>query len=277
MLTKAKGFSLHVGVNSVDPSHYDGWSGPLAACELDALDMAEIMHLQGFQTTTMLTKSAKANAVLAAIRYAASAMKPGDIFVFTNSSHGSQVPDPTWKEADGMNETLCMYDREIIDDEFAALWNLFPAGSRVIMISDSCHSGTVAREIGCDSEVAEGSRLVPVATAMATYQKNAEVYDNLPRGELPPPKASVLLISGCQDNQTSLDGMRNGKFTGTLRRVLNHKPASMFSKASLGGYKGSYSSLHAQIRRLMPLTQSPNLDCFGPDHVNLARSVAFSI
>ena len=30
-------------------------------------------------------------------------------------------------------------------------------------------------------------------------------------------KARVLLLSGCQDNQTSADGDRNGLFTGTLR------------------------------------------------------------
>ena len=32
-------------------------------------------------------------------------------------------------------------------------------------------------------------------------------------------KARVLLLSGCQDNQTSADGDRNGLFTGTLREV----------------------------------------------------------
>jgi len=34
-------------------------------------------------------------------------------------------------------------------------------------------------------------------------------------------KASVLLISGCQDNQLSQDGAFNGLFTGTLKKVWN--------------------------------------------------------
>ena len=38
----AKGFSLHIGVNAVDPVHYSGWSGELAACEFDAESMLEI-------------------------------------------------------------------------------------------------------------------------------------------------------------------------------------------------------------------------------------------
>ena len=38
----AKGYSLHVGLNAVDPAHYEGWDGALAACEFDADDMAEL-------------------------------------------------------------------------------------------------------------------------------------------------------------------------------------------------------------------------------------------
>ena len=37
-----KGMSLHVGLNRVNPNHYDGWDGELAACEFDAKDMAKL-------------------------------------------------------------------------------------------------------------------------------------------------------------------------------------------------------------------------------------------
>ena len=39
---KARAMSLHIGLNAVDPKAYEGWSGPLAACEFDANDMAAI-------------------------------------------------------------------------------------------------------------------------------------------------------------------------------------------------------------------------------------------
>lgn len=35
---KPKAISLHLGLNLVDPAHYEGWDGPLSACELDAHD-----------------------------------------------------------------------------------------------------------------------------------------------------------------------------------------------------------------------------------------------
>ena len=37
-----KGIFIHLGLNFVDPKHYDGWDGGLRACEADANDMAKI-------------------------------------------------------------------------------------------------------------------------------------------------------------------------------------------------------------------------------------------
>jgi len=36
-MAKAKGISLHVGVNSLDPKHYAGWKGELKCAEQDAV------------------------------------------------------------------------------------------------------------------------------------------------------------------------------------------------------------------------------------------------
>ena len=38
----ARRVSIHIGLNSVDPTHYDGWDGKLQACEADANDMHAI-------------------------------------------------------------------------------------------------------------------------------------------------------------------------------------------------------------------------------------------
>jgi hypothetical protein len=38
----AKGVSLHIGLNSVDPAAYNNWSGELIACENDAHSMEAI-------------------------------------------------------------------------------------------------------------------------------------------------------------------------------------------------------------------------------------------
>ena len=42
-----KARSLHIGLNEVSGAAYGGWTGPLAACEFDANDMAAIAKSKG--------------------------------------------------------------------------------------------------------------------------------------------------------------------------------------------------------------------------------------
>jgi hypothetical protein len=113
----ARGLSLNIGLNAVSAAAYGGWDGPLAACEFDANDMAAIAKLKGMKPTVLLTKSATRANVLAGLRGAAKALKTGDFFLLTYSGHGGQVPDVTGEEADKQDETWCLYDGQLIDDE----------------------------------------------------------------------------------------------------------------------------------------------------------------
>ena len=49
--SKPRGIGLHIGLNAVDPKAYEGWDGPLAACENDAHDMAAIAKARGMVPT----------------------------------------------------------------------------------------------------------------------------------------------------------------------------------------------------------------------------------
>jgi hypothetical protein len=72
------GLSLHIGLNAVDPKHYSGWSGKLAACEADAQDMAALAKKQKFNSRTLrLTKAATRDKVLADLKAAAAKLKKG--------------------------------------------------------------------------------------------------------------------------------------------------------------------------------------------------------
>ena len=46
MADQTQSLSLHIGLNSVSPAHYGGWSGELTACEFDANDMAAIARAE---------------------------------------------------------------------------------------------------------------------------------------------------------------------------------------------------------------------------------------
>lgn len=276
----AKGLSIHIGVNRVDPDHYSGWSGPLQACVADAEDLAAIAEGQGFDATILRTAKATRGAVISAISAAADTLEAGDILLVTYSGHGGQVPDYSGDEDDLRDETWCLYDGQLIDDELRVLWSEFPAGVRILVLSDSCHSGTVTRAIleralggeGPDTapvDVVGRYRDMPSKVALATYRTNKDHYDALSGGiphPLPDVVARVRLISGCQDDQLSLDGTFNGLFTGTLLRVWDK-----------GQFQGSYADFHAEIAARMPANQTPNHDAYGGDDPTFDEQRPFAI
>ena len=303
---KANAQSLHIGLNAVNPKHYAGWNGELYACEFDATDMAAIAKSRGMKPTVLLTKKATRSAVLSALRSAAKKLKGGDFFFLTYSGHGGQVDDVSGDEGesgderDKKDETWCLYDGQLIDDELYLELSRFAAGVRIFTLSDSCHSGTMTRAarrpvmapVGVGGETWR-SKLMPPPVALRTYRDNQKFYDDLQlkiakqagktleadpdtmldRVAVSPRltaivkkfKPAVLLISGCQDNQESMDGEQNGAFTEQLLQVWNN-----------GAYKGTYAKFHAAIRARMPDSQSPNLFALG-DTAKFVRAQPFSV
>ncbi len=278
--SKARGLALNIGLNGVSAAAYGGWDGPLAACEFDAHDMAAIARARGMKATVLLTKKATRANMLAGMRSAAKALKSGDFFLLTYSGHGGQVPDTNGDEPDKQDETWCLYDGQLIDDELYFELSRFKAGVRILMLSDSCHSGSVARELAPPPPPpGQRVKLMPASVARRVYEEHQAFYDKLQadvasaaRKAFVDPDAAlaqvgaaaqasalvgkfnpaVVLISGCQDNQTSMDGEHNGAFTEQLLKIWNR-----------GGFNGDYNAFHARIRAGMPRSQSPNLFVLG--------------
>jgi metacaspase-1 len=274
----AKGIALTIGLNAVDPKHYQGWSGELNACEADAHDMADIAKSKGYKVKTLLTKTATRTRVINEITAAAKALKSGDIFLLSYSGHGGQLPDKNSDENDGQDETWCLYNGELVDDELYTLWGKFAEGVRILVFSDSCHSGTAVKEafermlraarVRSD-EGNEKPRYMPREAALRTYRKNKAFYDKILKNKNlkgVDVKASVTLISGCQDNQTSLDGDFNGLFTGTMLQVWNE-----------GNFKKDYKSFHRAIGKLMPHYQTPNYFKVGKANTKFESQIPFTI
>ena len=340
----ARGRSLHIGLNRVDPNAYPFPVPDLRGCENDARDMLAVASARGFTGSMLLSPQATSAAVTEAIKLAAEELRSGDFFLLTYSGHGGQLRDLGGEEEDQLDETWVLYDRQLLDDELYALWGYFRAGVRILVLSDSCHSGTVSREfpggpIAPEVDVAYASLQQAVANTTRGFMRRSatrgltldgaqlaelerslsgilpqvvgELYRsrrsasaaaareqrllqlaldattassrdagladdqpprtrNLPddaqeadgqaRGQLyrtvkaaasepTPPSARVLLISGCQDNQLSLDGRKNGLFTQRLLEVWDS-----------GRFNGAdYLELHRRILTMMPPQQTPNL------------------
>lgn len=280
----ATGRSIHIGLNSVDPDGYDGWDGPLVACEFDAHDMAELAKSKGFQTRTLLTKEATSSAILEGIGEAASEFAEDDILFLSYSGHGGQVPDGNSEESDRADETWCAYDRQIVDDELYSAWSAFPGGARIFVLSDSCHSGTAIKAVldavrpetlgrAVDIQASDPQnrmKAMPADVGDRTYAAHKAEYDEIqrkvPAFDKSPVEASVLLISGCQDSQTSADGDRNGLFTQTLMKAWDE-----------GRFRGSYRSFAKRIVKDMPPWQAPNFFSAGTPNREFESQQPFTI
>ena len=261
----SRGISLHIGVNRVAPEHYAGWSGPLNACEYDANAMEALATEQGFTPTKLLTTDATRDAVLAGIRHAADKLTSKDVFFLTYSGHGGQIIDKNEDEIDGFDETWCLFDGELIDDELYREWSRFEEGTRIVVLSDSCHSGTVAKAA---VPPPRGAKVMPIDLVRTVHEQNSSLYDPIlaqPAVPLEEIRARLVLISGCQDNQYSMDGPYNGAFTWALLRAWND-----------GTFKGNYRTLHSAVQAALPETQSPNLFSLG-DAASLLSQRAFTI
>jgi len=173
-----------------------------------------------------------------------------------------------------------LYDRQLIDDELCAAWARFKSGVRIVMLSDSCHSGTVSRamyDAVAPAEASTGMR--PSRTFLAkampsdiqerTYNAHKGRYDGIQKtisSDKVKVKATVILISGCQDNQLSADGNGNGLFTEKLLKVWNN-----------GSFDGSYPIFARQIRALMPASQTPMYSAVGAGNPTFESQQPFTV
>lgn len=267
----AKLNSLLIGLNKVDPLSYDGkWDGALPCCEKDAEDISFILKSLKYGKITLLkTKKATRLNVLKALKSASKELKHGDMFTIYYSGHGGQVPDINGDEADANDETWCLYDGQLIDDELYYEFSNFKEGVRIFMLSDSCHSGTMSKVAMMNADNSKTNKdkiykMMPEEVIGKAYYKKRALYDKIQMNDLmkisnPKNKdfafnirATVKLISGCQDNQYSEAGAFNSLFTAMLKKIWNN-----------GNFKGNYSLFHKKICDLMPPDQTPNLYNIG--------------
>lgn len=189
--------ALLVGIN------YFGTSCELRGCINDTRNLQRLLiDVYGWSADRFVVltddnpdpsrRPTRAN-IISALRWLASDARRGDVLFFSFSGHGSQQPDPTGMEEDGMNEVLLPVDSRtagfIVDDELASiLVHPLPEGVRLTCIFDSCHSGS------CMDLSYEWK------PRMRSWREQTNPYQVA---------CDVQLFSGCTDDGTSCD-VKNG-------------------------------------------------------------------
>jgi hypothetical protein len=228
--------ALCIGINN-----YPGTQMDLRGCVNDAEDWATELASRGFTVKKLIDDKATKAAMVDAFKAIVQGAAPQDVVVITYSGHGTYVPDQNGDEADGFDEALCPYDIQtnnapFIDDEIHAIFETRKPGVRVVLIADSCHSGTVTRAVAtANPDDLPRPRFLPMGNWMSA--------DKLPRtlarnagtkaAARPSPFAkalkateSDLLLSGCQEGRNNfsydakIKGRPNGAFSYYALKTL---------------------------------------------------------
>lgn len=133
-----------------------------------------------------------------------------EVAFISYSGHGSKVRDTSGDESDGYDEGLCPIDYGrcglVIDDTINEILATFNPATRVYIVVDACHSGTIL-DLPCHFTVAQQN------TPFNKPYKQAGT--NIPNVE-------IVGFSGCRDDQTSADAydMKRRQFGGALTSAL---------------------------------------------------------
>jgi hypothetical protein len=175
----------------------------------------------------MLDAEATRAAMEERMRSLVSAAAGGDSIVITYSGHGTWMPDEDGDEPDRRDEALCPHDLKtagpLLDDQLYEIFADRKQGVRVALISDSCHSGSLARISRPLGERSARIRYLPPEVFLSSaLRPAAERAASAPfRGTS---RTSALVMAGCQDTEYSYDanfgGRPNGAFTYVALRAL---------------------------------------------------------
>jgi hypothetical protein len=243
--------ALCIGIND-----YPGTDADLAGCVNDAQDWAKLLAQRGFAVSLLLNGEATLAALRAGIADLIEDAAPGDSLVVTYSGHGTWRPDASGDEPDGRDEGLCPWDigtaGPLLDDEMHGLFARRRDGVRLVLISDSCHSGSVTRGAAAHGDAgAPRPRFLPPATWLpALAQPRAGPRHGAIPARAPRRVGGDLLLAACQDNEyswdTSFKGRPNGAFSHYAQKTLRDLPTG-----------ASYADWHAAIRDHLPAVAYP--------------------
>ncbi len=234
--------ALLIGVGRYRISEAD-----LPGVDQDLAMMREVARTLGFaesQIKVLVDSEATLDGIRDAIdRWLVRPTTAGDRVLFYHSGHGSRVPDASGDERDGSDEALLPFDFEdlalvagggaaggqavggrprpgraplrnvLLDDELGRLLAAIPA-RQVVVLVDSCHSGTMNRSLG--------GRFRPKSyryPGMPPAARGSLTADALERRE------SIVLLSAARPEEDAQTSQSGALFTRGVWRAVRDAEA----------------------------------------------------
>lgn len=222
--------ALLFGIND-----YPGSGNDLNGC-INDLNLVE-GTLIGFQIRRFENSQVTVKNFLEQVKYAILHSLQGDVIYIHYSGHGTYVEDYNGDELDGYDEALYLYDGALIDDDLNKVLQLIPEGVTVVLLLDSCFSGTATRN--------------PHKVRFMPPKFERKEYVRIKRGWYEDMKWIVL--SGCGENQTSADALIDGTYNGAFTYFAMHTLVGTMT----------YKTWHEKISEFLPsrdFEQAPTLE-----------------
>jgi metacaspase-1 len=219
--------ALCVGINQY--KNYP--SSNLQGCVNDVIDMVDVLKtFLGFTDADIVkltdAQATKAN-IMAALKEMVDGAKAGkySYLVYSQSGHGTQVPDTSGDEPDRADEAFCPHDlaakgnqwdpaHVIVDDELHDLFTQLPPNALLEVYLDTCHSGTGLKAI--DLLLDRKPKYIPPPSLEAFGKVDGKTPRGLFRALTERGIVHHILWAGCRDNQTSADANIGGSWHGAF-------------------------------------------------------------
>lgn len=238
--------ALCVGIN------YAGTPAELGGCVNDAHDWGALLEARGYQVQYLIEATATRDVILASLDYMRRTVGFRGRAVFTYSGHGTFTPDIDGDEVDGFDEAFVPHNYAraglVTDDDLYRVAGKRRIGSRWVTISDSCHSGTLSRDLAGLDKVARflpperaitDERVLDLARQSVTVDEPVVVSRGTSRN-------SGLLLAACREEEVAYDIEVDGRGQGAFT-------AAAF--ASLAAASISYQDWYDTIRTQLPSRQ----------------------
>jgi len=261
-------YALNIGVSTVDEKHYGQSLVKLPCCANDAKILNNLGRFCGYEKNKiLLDEEATVSNVTETLSSYSKTLEKGDMLVITYSGHGSTLIDFNKDEKQGVDQTWCLYDRQLIDDELPHFWKKFKEGVFIFLILDACHSGSAMKSLNRgvrnwrDDNLlgsAAKTKMMGLTKSLEIYKNDPVVYDlilkqkNVEEKEI---QCSLLSISACQDTEVALGGDYLSYFTSFIVHVLTTQ------KDTIRNYEDFYHLI--KENSIAEIGVTPNLITYG--------------
>jgi hypothetical protein len=194
--------ALLIGIN------YTNTNYELNGCINDVNLIVNYIQNKGFSEITVITdktelKPTRYN-IISSLENFLSNASDNDFLFFHYSGHGSTEFDNSYDEKDNQDETIVSSDLfNIKDDELSNIIKTnLTSNATLFAIFDSCHSGSILDLKYTFSEMS-GKLII----------NEEQKYDNI--------NPNIIMISGCKDNQYSLETLTDKGVGGLMTWAFN--------------------------------------------------------